>query len=58
MSEPPLDEDEILAAMLREAELLCSAGDALLAGQYAHLRERIRALIALRECAHICEEER
>jgi hypothetical protein len=57
MSEATPDEDAILAAMQREAELLCQCSDALLAGQYAHLRERIRALIALRECADICERK-
>jgi hypothetical protein len=49
MSEPK-DDDTILASMLREVEVLCSSEDALLCGQYGHLRDRIRALIELREC--------
>lgn len=34
--------------MLESAEKLCDCGDALLKGQYAFLRERIRALMELR----------
>jgi hypothetical protein len=45
------DEEELLAAMLQAAEQLCGSPDALMVGQYRHLRERIRALIAVRECA-------
>jgi hypothetical protein len=45
------DEDAILARMLRSAEDLCRTTDPLMAGQYRHLRDRIRALIELRECA-------
>jgi hypothetical protein len=45
------DDDAILANMLAEAERLCECDDALLLGQYAFLRDRIRALIELRECA-------
>ena len=47
------DEDAILANMLREAETLCRSDDALLCGQYGHLRDRIRALIELRECFQV-----
>jgi len=44
------NDDAILRAMLAEAESLCQSGDALLQGQYHHLRDRIRALIELRLC--------
>jgi len=44
------DDDAILRAMLEQAERLCRCNDALLAGQYRHLRDRIRALIELRMC--------
>ena len=44
------DEDRILAEMLRAAERLCETADALMSGQYRHLHDRIRALIALRDC--------
>ena len=53
MSEPEKNDDTVLANMLREAEQLCRSEDALLCGQYAHLRDRIRALIELRECFQI-----
>jgi hypothetical protein len=53
MSEPEKDDDAILANMLREAESLCGGEDALLRGQYAHLRDRVRALIELRECFQV-----
>lgn len=53
MSEPKTDDDAILANMLCEAESLCRSEDALLTGQYAHLRDRIRALIELRECFQV-----
>jgi hypothetical protein len=53
MSEPTRDDDAILANMLREAESLCCTEDALLCGQYGHLRDRIRALIELRECFQV-----
>ena len=53
MSEPKRDDDAILIDMLREAEQLCCSEDALLSGQYHHLRDRIRALIELRECFQI-----
>ena len=46
-------DDAILANMLREVEILCHSEDALLFGQYAHLRDRIRALIELRECFQV-----
>ena len=48
---PGSGEDAILAAMLAEAERLCETEDALMRGQYRHLRDRIRALIELRLCA-------
>ncbi len=38
-------DDVILAALLREADLLCDSDDALMIGQYRHLRARIAALI-------------
>ncbi|MEI9992003.1 MAG: hypothetical protein WDM86_18430 [Rhizomicrobium sp.] len=41
------DDLTILRAMLEKAEHLCRCDDGLLAGQYEHLRERIRALIEL-----------
>ncbi len=50
------DDDAILADMLRQAETLCRSQDALLCGQYAHLRDRIRALIELRECFQVKAE--
>jgi len=50
---PVQTDDEILEAMLAEAEKLCTTDDALLQGQYRHLRERIRALIELRLCARM-----
>ena len=45
------NDDAILANMLAEAERLCASEDALLKGQYEFLKDRIRALIELRECA-------
>jgi hypothetical protein len=36
-----------LSRMLADAETLCGTHDALLAGQYRHLRGRIAALLAL-----------
>jgi DnaJ-domain-containing protein 1 len=36
-----------LSRMLADAETLCATNDALLAGQYRHLRGRIAALLAL-----------
>ena len=50
------DDDAILANMLRDVEILCRSEDALLCGQYAHLRNRIRALIELRECFQVKPE--
>jgi hypothetical protein len=41
-------EGAILGDMLTAAELLCKTDDALLLGQYQHLRGRICALIELR----------
>jgi hypothetical protein len=49
----PGDDDAILAGMLREAERLCASDDLLLCGQYGYLRDRIRALIELRECFQV-----
>jgi len=46
-----MDEDALLAEMLAVAERLCASEDALMTGQYAHLKARIQALIALREPA-------
>jgi hypothetical protein len=40
-------EHTILTNMLAEAEALCGTSDALLAGQYQHLRGRIAALVEL-----------
>jgi len=37
----------ILSRMLADADALCQCGDALLAGQYRHLRGRIAALLDL-----------
>jgi len=45
------DEDALLRAMLADAERLCATDDALLKGQYQHLRARIDALIELRRGA-------
>ncbi len=42
------DDDAILRRMLEAADRLCAGGDALLTGQYRHLRARIEALIELR----------
>lgn len=42
------DHGTILARMLEGAEVLCASDDALLVGQYQHLRARIRALMELR----------
>ncbi len=51
------NDDAILAEMLRQSERLCQSADALLAGQYRHLQDRIRALIELRECARMVKGE-
>ena len=48
MAEQSRDDDAVLRAMLIEAERLCATGDALLKGQYDHLRARIDALLELR----------
>ncbi len=48
MSERDTDEDALLAEMLALATRLAGSEDALMAGQYAHLRARIEALILLR----------
>jgi hypothetical protein len=56
MSETQTDDDAILANMLREVEILCRSEDALLCGQYGYLRDRIRALIELRECFQVKAE--
>ncbi|AJP71228.1 hypothetical protein [Sphingomonas hengshuiensis] len=53
MSEPDMPRDE--AAMLRDmlaiADRLAASEDALMAGQYAHLRARVAALVELRSFA-------
>lgn len=41
-------DDVILQIMIEQAERLCTSGDALLRGQYWHLRGRIQALLDLR----------
>jgi len=56
VKEVQVQDDAILANMLREVEILCRSEDALLCGQYAHLRDRIRALIELRECFQVKAE--
>ncbi len=43
-----MDEDALLAEMLALADRLVETDDALMAGQYAHLRARIAALVELR----------
>jgi hypothetical protein len=44
----PADRDHmILARMLADAERLCGTRDALMVGQYRHLRGRIAALIEI-----------
>jgi hypothetical protein len=48
MDQPPIDDDTVLRTMLAQAERLCATQDALLKGQYEHLRARIDALIELR----------
>lgn len=48
MAAETTDDDAVLESMLREAERLCATEDALLKGQYEHLRARIAALIELR----------
>jgi hypothetical protein len=42
------DHDRILAEMLALAERLTAGEDAMMEGQYEHLRARVAALIALR----------
>ena len=44
-------DSDILASMLEGADLLCKTNDALIRGQYEHLRGRIRALLELRAAA-------
>lgn len=41
-------DDLILQEMMERADRLCESGDALLRGQYEHLRGRIQALLGLR----------
>jgi hypothetical protein len=41
-------DDLILKEMMERADRLCESGDALLRGQYEHLRGRIQALLGLR----------
>ena len=47
----PEDEGALLLEMLAIADRLAASEDALLAGQYAHLRARVAALIELRSFA-------
>jgi hypothetical protein len=47
----PEDDAALLAEMLMLADRLAESEDALLAGQYAHLRARVAALIELRSFA-------
>ena len=54
----PADDTAILARMLEDAERLCACSDALLEGQYRHLRDRVRALIELRACYAPAEPDR
>ncbi len=56
---PPTEtrnDDAVLARMLRDAETLCATEDLLLAGQYRHLLDRIRALIEMRVCFQIDDQ--
>ncbi|MES2495771.1 MAG: hypothetical protein V4618_06645 [Pseudomonadota bacterium] len=46
-----MDEDALLAELLERADRLVETDDALMVGQYAHLRARIAALIELRGLA-------
>ncbi|HEV2677383.1 MAG TPA: hypothetical protein VGV37_22835 [Aliidongia sp.] len=45
--DPSERDHQILTRMLSDAESLCRSQDALLVGQYCHLRGRIAALIDL-----------
>ncbi len=47
----PRDEAAMLRDMLAIADRLAESEDALIAGQYAHLRARVAALIELRSFA-------
>lgn len=42
------NDDAILREMLMLADRLCASDDALLVGQYRHLRARVDALLELR----------
>ncbi|MFC3712557.1 hypothetical protein ACFOMD_08250 [Sphingoaurantiacus capsulatus] len=42
------NDDAILNEMLKLVDKLCQSGDALLVGQYRHLRARIDVLLELR----------
>jgi hypothetical protein len=44
---PSTRDYQILSRMLSDAESLCHTQDALLVGQYCHLRGRIAALVEL-----------
>ncbi len=46
-TDPSERDYQILSRMLSDAESLCHTQDALLVGQYCHLRGRIAALVAL-----------
>ena len=59
MSKPAQpNEDNLLRDMLAQAEQLCCTEDALMQGQYKHLRDRIRALIEMRLCATLGAEQK
>jgi hypothetical protein len=47
LSDPADRDHAILARMLADAERLCGTRDALMVGQYKHLRGRIAALIEI-----------
>lgn len=46
-TDPAARDYQILSRMLSDAESLCRTQDALLVGQYCHLRGRIAALVEL-----------
>ncbi len=46
-TDPSKRDYQILSRMLSDAESLCRTQDALLVGQYCHLRGRIAALVEL-----------
>lgn len=46
-TDPSAQDYQILSRMLSDAERLCRTQDALLVGQYCHLRGRIAALVEM-----------